>query len=44
MRIRRSAVVNIDRVKQLQPWFHGDYIVTLKGGSRLNLIRTYRDR
>ena len=44
MRIHRSTVVNIDRVKELQPWFHGDYIVILQDGSRLNLSRTYRDR
>jgi len=44
MRIHRSTVVNIDRVKELQPWFHGDYIVILQDGTRLNLSRTYRDR
>jgi len=44
MRIHRSTVVNIDRLKELQPWFHGDYIVTLQDGTRLNLSRTYRDR
>jgi len=44
MRIHRSTLVNIDRMKELQPWFHGDYIVILQDGSRLNLSRTYRDR
>jgi two-component system LytT family response regulator len=44
MRIHRSTVVNIDRMKELQPWFHGDYIVILQDGTRLNLSRTYRDR
>ena len=44
LRIHRSTVVNIDRLKELQPWFHGDYIVTLQDGTRLNLSRTYRDR
>jgi two-component system, LytTR family, response regulator len=44
MRIHRSTVVNVDRLKELQPWFHGDYIVILQDGTRLNLSRTYRDR
>lgn len=44
LRIHRSTMVNIDRVKELQPWFHGDYIVMLQDGSRLNLSRSYRDR
>ncbi|HUJ21699.1 MAG TPA: LytTR family DNA-binding domain-containing protein [Bryobacteraceae bacterium] len=44
LRIHRSTVVNIDRMKELQPWFHGDYVVILQDGTRLNLSRTYRDR
>ena len=44
MRIHRSTVVNVDRMKELQPWFHGDYVVILHDGTRLNLSRTYRDR
>lgn len=44
VRIHRSTLVNVDRMKELQPWFHGDYIVILQDGTRLNLSRTYRDR
>ena len=44
LRIHRSIIVNLERVKELQPWFHGDYIVILQDGTRLNLSRTYRDR
>ena len=44
MRISRSAIVNLDRVKELQPLFYGDYAVILQNGSRLNMSRTYRDR
>ena len=44
MRISRSALVNLDRVKELQPLFYGDYAVILEGGSRLNMSRNYRDR
>lgn len=44
MRISRSIIVNLDRVKELQPVFYGDYVVVLHNGSRLNMSRNYRDR
>jgi LytTr DNA-binding domain len=43
-RINRSALVNLDRVQELQPWFHGDAICILKSGARLTVSRNYRDR
>jgi len=42
-RINRSAVVNLDRVRELQPWFHGDAIIILQTGARVTLSRRYRD-
>lgn len=44
MRISRSAVVNLDRVRELQPLFHGEYAVILNDGTRLTLSRTFRER
>jgi two-component system, LytTR family, response regulator len=44
LRIHRSTLINVDRMKELQPWFHGDYVVILQDGTKLNLSRTYRDR
>ena len=44
LRISRSTIVNLDRVKELQPLFYGDYAVVLHNGSRLNMSRNYRDR
>ena len=41
-RIHRSTIVNVDRVRELQPLFHGDYIVVLHDGTELTLSRTYR--
>jgi len=35
VRIHRSAIVNIDRIKELEPWFHGEYVVILKDGTKL---------
>jgi two-component system, LytTR family, response regulator len=44
LRIHRSTVVNIDRIKELHPLFSGDYTVMLKNGVELTLSRNYRDR
>jgi two-component system LytT family response regulator len=43
MRIHRSAIVNIDRIKDLRPWFTGEYIVRMASGHELTLTRSYRD-
>ena len=44
MRISRSTIVNVERIQELQPMFHGEYIVVLKNGAKLTLSRTYRDK
>ena len=44
LRISRSTIVNIERIKEMQPMFHGDYVVILKNGARLGLSRNYRDK
>ncbi len=44
MRISRSVIVSLDRIKELQPLFYGDFAVILHDGSRLSMSRTYRDR
>lgn len=44
MRISRSALVNVERIKELHPMFHGEYVVVLTNGTRVNLTRSYRDK
>lgn len=44
MRIHRSTIVNIDRIKEMQPWFHGEYEVHLHNGKRLSMSRGYKDK
>ena len=44
MRIHRSSIVNIERIKEMHPWFNGDYSVTLRDGTQLTMSSTYRDR
>jgi len=43
LRIHRSTIVNADRIRELQPWFHGDHLVILEDGKQLTLSRTFRD-
>lgn len=40
-RIHRSTMVNVDRIKEVQPWFGGDYLVLLRDGTQLRASRTY---
>jgi two-component system LytT family response regulator len=44
VRIHRSAIVNIDSIKELEPWFHGEYIVIMRDGTRLTASRVFSDR
>ncbi len=43
-RIHRSTIVNLNRVREMQQWFSGDYVVILDNGAKLRLSRHYRDR
>jgi two-component system LytT family response regulator len=42
VRTHRSAIVNIERIRALEPTFHGDYVIELHDGTELPLSRTYR--
>src|SRR6266542_971354 len=44
VRIHRSAIVRLDFIQELQPWFHGEYRVILQDGTQLTLSRNYRDK
>ena len=44
VRIHRSAIVNVDRIRELQPWFHGEYVVILQDGVRLMASRVFSER
>jgi two-component system LytT family response regulator len=41
-RIHRSTIVNVERIRELQPHFHGDYVVVLRDGTELMMSRGYR--
>lgn len=42
LRIHRSTIVNIERIKDINPFFKGEYVVTLINGKRLKASRGYR--
>jgi two-component system LytT family response regulator len=42
-RIHRSTIVNLARIRELQPTFNGEYVVLLHTGAKLTLSRGYRD-
>jgi two-component system LytT family response regulator len=44
VRIHRSVIVNTARIREVQPWFKGDWVVILRDGTRLTSGRTYRHR
>jgi len=39
VRIHRSVIVNVDRIREVQPWFGGDYIAILRTGAKLRVSR-----
>lgn len=43
VRIHRSTAVNVDHLREVQPWFSGDYVALMKGGEELRVSRHYRD-
>ena len=44
VRVHRGHLVNVDRIREIQPWDHGDYRILLRDGSYVNLSRRYRGR
>jgi len=44
VRIHRSTIVNLDRVREMQPWFRGEQVLMLKDGTQLNVGRNFRVR
>lgn len=44
VRVHRGHLVNVDRIRDIRPWDHGDYRILLHDGSCVNLSRRYRRR
>lgn len=43
LRVSRSTLVNLERVREWQPLFHGDSVLILEDGTRLTVSRAYRE-
>jgi two-component system LytT family response regulator len=43
-RVHRSAIVNVERITELQPLFSGEYSILLGDGTKLTLSRSYKDK
>ena len=41
-RVHRSVIVNIDRIRELKPWSHNDYLIVMKDGKEIRMSRRYR--
>jgi two-component system LytT family response regulator len=44
LRVNRSAIVNLDSVREVKPLFHGEYSMLLQGGAELKLSRKQRQK
>src|SRR5688500_18949057 len=44
VRIHRSAIVNVERIQELQPMFTGEHTVVLENGTKLTLSRSYKNK
>lgn len=42
VRVHRSIIVNASRVIEIQPWFHGQYVLILQDGKKVISGRSYR--
>ncbi|HTS88000.1 MAG TPA: LytTR family DNA-binding domain-containing protein [Gemmatimonadales bacterium] len=43
LRIHRTTIVNMERLRELQPWFSGEFVAILQDGTRLKVSRGYRE-
>jgi two-component system LytT family response regulator len=44
IRIHRSAIVNVGRIKELQPMFTGEHTIIMENGTKLTLSRSYKNK
>jgi two-component system LytT family response regulator len=41
-RVHRGAIVRVDRIREVQPWFRGDYVIILASGQKITTGHSYR--
>lgn len=43
VQIHRSAIVNTEKIKELQPMFNGEYTVVMESGAKISVSRNFKD-
>ncbi|HSL71721.1 MAG TPA: LytTR family DNA-binding domain-containing protein [Longimicrobiales bacterium] len=43
-RVHRSALVNLDRIREVQPYARGEHVIILRNGTRLRLSRARKEK
>lgn len=44
LRVHRSIIVNVSRIREFEPGVHGEYVITLENGTRVRSGRTYNEK
>jgi len=44
VRLHRSAIVNVERLRELLPWSRGEQVAVLRDGTELTIGRAFRER
>jgi two-component system, LytTR family, response regulator len=44
VRVHRGTIVNLDYVTRLQPYFHGEFVITMRDGAQVTSSRSYSAR
>ncbi|MGE5926197.1 MAG: LytR/AlgR family response regulator transcription factor [Gemmatimonadota bacterium] len=44
IRVHRSVIVNVTRIREIRPWGSGEYVLALRDGSEVRTSRSYRGR
>lgn len=41
--VHRSAIVDVSCIREMQPWFKGDYVITMRDGARITSGRSFHE-
>ena len=42
LRISRGAMINVEQIREVQPWFNGEYVAVMNNGAQVTTTRSYR--
>jgi two-component system, LytTR family, response regulator len=44
LRVSRSAIVNLQWIREIQPWFNGEFVLVMQSGAHVTTSRSHRDK